>query len=80
MAPDAKDGSPSLRQREAEAIVRCHALEGKTRREVLRMLGPRYHGDTWLLGTADPLMGSADILQIDFGAGGRVERVSGPAR
>lgn len=86
MAPDATAGTPSARQRQAEPLVRCKVLEGRTRATVVAMLGPGQefaagpgHPElSWLIGSADFLGGSGEYVSAQFGDDDRVWRVVGP--
>ena len=76
-APD-PPGKTSKAERMADAIVRCGTVDGATRPEVQRSLGPpggRGHRRwTWLVGTANDALGPGDgqELWVEFTRGGRV--------
>lgn len=57
----------------AKALVRDKTLIGRTRTEVIELIGPPDTGDWWMLATRGTgVLPNTDWLSVDFGRDGRV--------
>ena len=71
--PESMLGQPSQRQKDADRLVDCDVLIGKTRAQVTEMLGPPTTSPNgWFIGAGDGLEGSSEILAVEYGPDGKV--------